>query len=192
VRFSKIHVVSVTLACLLLSGPAQGQFGKLKDLAKDKLGSKAKDNQDKATATAQDSAEHKGVAGEAKATYAPGVKKVSATPSVAVSRRGGGSPEANVSSSRGGGSPVKGGTSQVQGGSSQVVSIRVSGIDARQFDAVRGYGTCNKLSNFQILSATQLKLTMDLTAVKSNGSCTLYFRSGGETVFSSDVAYKAK
>jgi len=189
VRLSKIHVVAATLVCLLLSGPAQGQFGKLKDLAKEKLSSKSKDAQSKGTSTAQDDIAHKGPAGEAKATFAPGVKKAK---SVDVPRRGGGTPEANVSASRGGGSPAKGGTSQVQGGSSQVLSIRVSGVDAREFDAVRGYGTCNKLSNFEILSATQLKVTIDLTAAKSNGTCSLYFRSGGQTVFSSDVSYKGK
>jgi hypothetical protein len=150
---------------------------------------KSKDTQDQAASTAQDDIQHKGLAGEAKATLAPGVHKAK---SINVSRSSGGSPEANVSSAQGGASQVHGGTSQVQAGSPQVLLIKVSQVDARQFDTVRGYGPCNKLSNFQILSATQLKVTIDLTAAKSNGTCPLYFRSSGETVFSADVSYKTK
>lgn len=191
-RPNKIHIVAATIACLLLSVSAPGQFGKLKELAKDKLSSKSDQAQDKAVSTASDDAAHKGLAGEAKATFAPGVNKVAVPKSVNVSRKGSGTPSANVSAGKGEGSPVLGGTTQVQGGSSQVVSIKVTHIDAREFDAVRSYGACRKLSNFQILSATQLKVSIDLTAAKSDGSCSLYFRSGEETLFSSTVAYKAK
>ena len=63
-------------------------------------------------------------------------------------------------------------------------------IDATQFDAVRGYSPCNKLSNFQILSATQMKVTIDLSARKTSGTCALYFRTGGETVFTGNVTIK--
>jgi len=184
VRFSKINAIAVALVCLYLAVPAQGQFGHLKDLAKGKLTSKSNETQDKAVASAGDSASHKGIAGECKASFAPGVSKKSA--SVAVTRKGGATPEARVSA------PQQGGTSQVLVGSPQVVALKVSGVDARQFELVRSYGACRKLSAFTILSATQLKVTVDLTEAKSNGSCTLYFRSGQDTLFSADVAYKVK
>jgi hypothetical protein len=77
-------------------------------------------------------------------------------------------------------------------GKPQEVLIKIANMDARQFDAVRGYGPCKKLSNFQILSATQMKVSVDLTDKKSSGTCSLYFRSGGETMFSSSLAIKGK
>ena len=161
-RLSKIQVVAAALACLLVTGAAQGQFGKLKSLAQEKLGNKAKDDNPA-----------KGPFGEAKATYAPGVKK-----SVDVSRKSGPSPEASITAA--------------DSGRSQVVTIKVTQLDARQFDAVRGYSPCNKLTNFQILSATQMKVTIDLTENKSGGTCSLYYRSGGNTVFTSTVTIRGK
>ena len=168
-RLSKFQVVAAALSCLLIIGSAQAQFGKLKSLAKDKLGMQSKDKDSAANTDSQ----NKGTAGEAKATYAPGVKK-----SLNVSRQNGPSPEANIAA--------------VDSGRSQVVTIRVSNMDARQFDAVRGYNPCDKLTNFQILSATQMKVTIDLSASHSGGTCSLYFRSGGETVFTSNVSIRAK
>ena len=161
-RLSKFQVVAATLACLLMAGSAQSQFGKLKSLAEQKLGSKAKDENPA-----------KGPYGEAKATLAPGVKK-----SVDVSRKSGPTPEASITAA--------------DSGRSQVVSIKVGQIDAKQFDSVRGYSPCNKLSNFQILSASQLKVTIDLTDNKSGGTCSLYFRSGGNTLFTSTVSIRGK
>ena len=169
---SKIHVVALTLACLLISGTMHAQFGKLKSLAQQVTG-----NEPKAADLA------KGPYGEAKATLAPGVKKT-----VAVSRKSSGTPEAKSSAGSGG----SGATSAATVGSSQTVTIKVSNVDAREFDAVRGYSPCNKLSNFQILSATQMKVTIDLTAAKSGGNCSLYFRTGNETVFTGNVTIKGK
>jgi len=77
-------------------------------------------------------------------------------------------------------------------GKPQDVLIKIANMDARQFDAIRGYGPCKKLTNFQILSATQMKVSIDLTDNKSTGTCDLYFRSGSETLFSSSLAIKGK
>ena len=183
-RLSKYQVVGVTLACLLLSGSAQAQFGQLKSLAKDKLGMKSKEARNPA---AEAEGQNKGSAGEAKATFAPGVKKIK---SVDVSRQSGPTPEA--SASRQSGPAPDANIAAIESGRSQEVSIKVSHVDARQFDAVRGYSPCNKLSNFQILSATQMKVTIDLKENKSGRTCSLYFRSGGETVFSANVSIRAK
>ena len=171
-RPSKIHVVALTLACLLASGTMHAQFGKLKSLAEKVTGAQPPKAADVA----------KGPYGEAKATLAPGQKKPAK-----VQRISSGTAEATNSGAGGGGA-----TSPAVIGSPQTVTLKVSGIDARQFDAVRGYSPCNKLSNFQILSATQLKVTIDLTGAKSSGQCALYFRSDGETVYSGAVLIKAK
>jgi len=175
VRLSKIQVVAVTLVCLFIAGTAQAQFGKLKSLG-EKVGVVSKDDNPA-----------KGPYGEAKASLAPGVQKAK---SVDVSRQSGGTPEARASHPSGGAGEAN--IAAFESGRSQDVSIRVSHVDARQFDAVRGYSPCNKLTNFQILSATQMKVTIDLSASKSGGTCSLYFRSGGNTVLSSDVSIKAK
>ena len=172
-RPSKIHVVALTLACLMASGAIHAQFGKLKSLADKVTGAQPPKAADVA----------KGPYGEVKATLAPGVKK-----SVSVKRQSSGTPVATSSAASGGGSANVAATS----GSPQTVTIKVSHIDATQFDAVRGYSPCNKLSNFQILSATQMKVTIDLTANKSSGTCALYFRTGGETVFTGNVTIKGK
>jgi len=178
VRLSKIQVVVLALSCLLCAGSAQAQFGKLKDLAKDKMGLGSKEEQ---KPSAEPAGKNKGSFGEAKATYAAGVKK-----SVAVKRQSGRTPEANIASN------ADANIAPVSTGSSQQVTIKISHLDARQFDSVRAYGPCNKISNFQVLSATQMKVTIDLTANKSAGSCPLYFRTGDETVFSSVVTIQAK
>lgn len=167
-RLSKLQVVAAVLACLLLSGSAQAQFGKLKSL-KDKLSSSSQE--DKKPAAAQ--TPEKGPAGEAKATYAAGVKK-----SLNVTRKAGATPEATIAA--------------VDGGKLQELAIKVANVDARQFDAVRAYSPCGKLSNFQILSATQMKVSVDLTEKKSGGTCQLYFVAGGNVVFSADVTIRGK
>jgi hypothetical protein len=164
VRFSQLQVVGVTLVSLLLLGTTQAQFGKLASEAKEKLGMQSKSSSE---------GQNKGPAGEAKATYATGVKK-----SLEVSRQSGPTPEASVASAT--------------SGVSQTITIKLSHMDARKFDAVRGFSPCNKLSNFQILSATQAKVTIDLSGEKSGGSCPLYFRTDGKTVFTTNVSIRAK
>lgn len=164
-RLGKIQVVVLALVCLLVSVPASAQFGKLKSMAKDKMGIGSNNN-----ATTQEPSPLKGKPGEAKATFAPGVQK-----GVNVKRQGGGTPEASIANA--------------SAGRSQTITVKISGNDARQFDTVRAYSPCNKVSNFQIQSATQVKVTLDLTGVKS-GSCQLYFRTGSSTVFSSNVAIR--
>ncbi|MDR3793768.1 MAG: hypothetical protein P4L03_10350 [Terracidiphilus sp.] len=161
-RLGKIYVVVFALVCLLAAAPAHAQFGKLKSMVQDKVG--AGNN------NPQSVKQPKGAVGEAQATYAPGVKK-----SVNVSRQSGGTPEASMATAT--------------SGRSQTITVKLSHIDARQFDAVQSASPCNKLSNFQILSATQVKVTIDLTGAKP-GSCSLYFRSGGRTVYSSNVAVR--
>jgi hypothetical protein len=161
-RLGKIQVVVLALVCLLVSAPAPAQFGKLSSMVKDKMGGGNND--------AQNASPQKGTPGEAKATFAPGVTK-----GVNVKRQGGGTPEASMANA--------------SAGRSQTITVKISGKDARQFDTVRAYSPCNKVSNFQIQSATQVKVTLDLTGVKS-GSCQLYFRTGGSTVFSSNVAIR--
>jgi hypothetical protein len=174
VRLSKFQVVAVTLACLLITGATQAQFGKLKSIAKDKLGMQPKGDQ---PASAGPSAG----AGEAKVTYAPGVKK-----SVAVSRQRSGTPEAKTAIKTGANS-----TDTVSGGL-QVVTLKVSNMDARQFDSVQANSPCNKLSNFQIMSATQMNVTIDISQNKSDRTCSLYFKSGGDVVFYATVPIHGK
>ena len=188
VRLSKIQVVALTLACLLCTGSMHAQFGKLKSLAQQAVGKKASDPSTVAEVA-------KGPYGEAKATLAPGVKKMPAVKSVDVERQSSGTPEAHMTSARSGKAPQATGTpaatmAAASSGKPQEVVIKVSQIDARQFDAIRGYGPCKKLSNFQILSATQMKVSIDLSGSKSSGTCSLYFRSGGETVFTSNLTIK--
>lgn len=188
-RLSKIQVVTLTLACLLCTGSMHAQFGKLKSLAQQAIGKKASD-----PATVSDLA--KGPYGEAKATYAPGVKKISVVKSVDVERESSGTPEAHMSS-RGSKAPQQAGPpsttmAPAASGKPQEVLIKIANMDARQFEAIRGYGPCKKLSNFQILSATQMKVSVDLTDNKSTGTCSLYFRAGSETLFSSNLAIKGK
>ena len=167
-RRSMFQATAVTLACLLMAGTSQAQFGKLKDLAKEKLGTN-KDAQK--TAAAPAAANSTSV--EVKATYAAGVKK-----SLNVTRKSAGTAEAVVS--------------PAEIGRSQVVTIKVSNVDATQFEAVRTNSPCNKLTSFQILSATQVKVTLDLTEDKSAGSCQLYFVSNGKVVSSADLTIRGK
>jgi hypothetical protein len=168
-KLRTFEIVAVILACLLVSGPAQAQFGKLKSLAKDKL------NMD-------------GAGSEVKATYAPGVKKGK---SLEVARQSAGTPEAN-SASRKNSSAPQAEIAAIENGRSQEVVIKASHVDARQLDGVQGYKPCTKLANFVILSATQMKVTIDLTGNNSAGTCSLSFRSDGKTVFSTNVSIKAK
>jgi hypothetical protein len=174
VRLSKFKVVACALACVLMAGAAQAQFGKLKSIAKDKLGMQPKGDQ---AAAAGPSAG----AGEAKATYAPGVKKT-----VNVTRHSDGTPEAKTVIKTGAN------TSDTVSGGLQVVTLKVSSVDARQFDSVQANNPCNKLSNFQILSATQMKVTIDISQNKSDRTCSLYFKSGGNVVFSATVPIHGK
>jgi hypothetical protein len=196
-RLSKIQVVSVTLACLLFSGSAQGQFGKLKALATDKLNrqvdrqtDKQVDKQiDKLSGQAKgDQSQPTGSFGEAKATFASGVKRGK---SLEVSRQRGGTPEAGGASRQGSSNP-EANIAPIEYGRSQEISIKVSHVDARQLDLVRGYRPCTKIKDFQVLSATQMKATIDLTGNKSSGTCALSFVSGGSTVFSTNVSIRAK
>jgi hypothetical protein len=162
--------ICVFLGALLLIAPmAQGQFSRLKDKVLNKAGMS-----DKKQGGTSDKGE-KGTFGEVKATFAAGVKK-----SANVSRQRGGTPEAEIA------------TVNVASGGPQVASIKVAHMDARQFEAVRGYGDCKKLSSFQILSASQVKVGVDLTGVKSSGACQLYFRSGGETVLNAAISFRGK
>jgi hypothetical protein len=187
-QLRKYYAVSITLVCLLISCSAHAQFGKLKSLAngaKDKVTSAANNKvestvNDKTDAALNKAGLHstpaaqsanKGAVGEAKAVFAPGVNK-----SLDVSRKSSGTPEANIAA--------------VAGGRPQDVTIKISNMDARKFDGVRGYSPCNKISNFKILSATQMKVTIDLTGNKSDATCSLYFTSGGNTVFASSVSVK--
>jgi hypothetical protein len=133
-------------------------------MVKDKMGAGSSDAPQKVENA------KKGAPGEAKATLAPGVQK-----GTNVKRQNGGTPEASLVNAT--------------AGRSQTVTVKLTGVDARQFDAVRAYSPCNKLSNFVILSATQVKVTIDLTGEKS-GSCQLFFRTGSSTVFSSNVAIR--
>lgn len=178
-RLSKFQVVALTLACLLTSGSAQAQFGKLKSLAKDKLGSQAKDSATQAT----------GHFGEAKASYASGVQKGK---SLDVPRQHGGTGEASSRQQGASGAAPVANIAAIQGGTSQDVTIKISRGDARQFDLVRGYSPCNKIKGFQVLSATQAKVTIDLTGNTASGTCSLSFVSGGNTIFSTNVSIKAK
>jgi len=164
-----LQIVAVTFACLLIPVSMQGQFGKLKSLAKDKLSSE-------------------GTGSEVKATYAPGVKKGK---SLNVSRQSAGTAEASRASRQNSTDP-QAVIAAVDSGRSQDVAIKVSHVDARQLDGVQGYKPCTKLSSFQILSATQMKVTIDLSGDKSAGTCSLSFRSDGKTVFSTNVSIRAK
>ena len=80
-RLTRFQVVAVTLACLLFSASAEAQFGKLKSLAKEKLGLQAKINKAAPSAAAQ-----------SKTTLAPGGK------SLDVSRQDDATSEAKVDS----------------------------------------------------------------------------------------------
>jgi len=168
-KFRTLQIVAGTFACLLISVSTQGQFGKLKSLVKDKL------NTD-------------GAGSEVKATYAPGVKKGK---SLNVSRESAGTGEASRASSSSSTAP-QAIIPAIDSGRSQDVAIKVSHMDARQIDGVQGYKPCTKLSDFQILSATQMKVTIDLTGNKPAGTCSLSFRSDGKTVFSTNVTIRAK
>lgn len=178
-RLSKFQVVALIFACLLTAGSAQAQFGKLKSLAKDKLGSQAKDSATQAA----------GHFGEAKAAYAPGVQKGK---SLDVPRQHGGTGEASSRQQSASGAAPVASIAAIQGGISQDVTIKISRGDARQFDLVRGYSPCNKIKGFQILSPTQAKVTIDLAGNTASGTCSLSFVSGGNTIFSTNVSIKAK
>jgi hypothetical protein len=43
-----------------------------------------------------------------------------------------------------------------------------------------------------VLSATQAKVTIDLSGSTAGGTCSLSFVSGGNTIFSTNVSIKAK
>ena len=162
-RYSKTYVIAIFLACLLVPCSTQAQFGKLKSLAQKVTG-------------AQPSAGSaiKGPSHEALATYAPGVKKT-----VVVKRKTSGTPEAPT---------VTGGHTSAKSGHPQTLAIKVEHVDARQFDAVRGDGSCKKVSDFVILSASQLKVTVDLTASKPGSDCSLSFRVGEDVIYFTAVA----
>jgi hypothetical protein len=168
-KLRTLQIAAVTLACLLISVSMQGQFGKLKSLAKDKLSMD-------------------GAGSEVKATYAPGVKKGK---SLNVTRQNAGTAEASRASAQSSTAP-QAVIAPVDSGRSQDVTIKVSHVDARQLDGVQGYKPCTKLSNFQILSPTQMKVTIDLTGNKPAGTCSLSFRSDGKTVFSTNITVRAK
>jgi len=168
-KLRTFQIVAVTLACLLAACSTQAQFGKLKSLAKDKL------NMD-------------GAGSEVKANYAPGVKKGK---SLEVSRQSAGTPEANSAARKNSTAP-QAEIAAIENGRSHEVPIKLSHLDARQLDGVQGYKPCTKLTNFVILSATQMKVTIDLTDNKAAGTCSLSFRSDGKTVFSTNVTIRAK
>jgi hypothetical protein len=153
-------VVGIAVLCLIVAGIAQAQFGKLKSLTKQKLG--VQTTQQDAASPAEDNSSSD-EEGEAKAIYAPGVKK-----SLNVRRKGDPTPEATASA--------------IEGGRKQEVSIAISKVDATIFDAVRGYKPCNRLENFRILSPTQVKVTIDLTGIQQTDDCSIYFVSGDRPV----------
>jgi hypothetical protein len=169
VRLNKYQVVGVTILCLLVAGVSWAQFGKLKSLAKDKLGVQTQQSQGPETAapvaTNDPVTEEES---EVRATYAPGVQK-----SLDVWRKKGPTPE------------VRGG--DMEDGRKQDVVVTVSNVDARLFDAVRAYKPCNKIESFQILSATKVKLTIDLTGGTSGENCSLSFRQGGRIIAYADI-----
>jgi len=172
----KVKMIVAALACLLITGASEAQFGKLKSMVKDKLSG----NKDSSAVTSV----AKGKSSEVKATYAPGVKKI-----VSVKRQSEGTPEVQTSTHKGGAPEIK--ASPVQGGKKQDVAIKVAKIDAREFDAIRGYAPCDKISAFQILSATQVKVTIDLTG-KDASSCSLSFNGNGSTLATTELTIKKK
>lgn len=171
-RLNRLQVVGIVVLCLIVAGIAQAQFGKLKSLAKDKLGVQNSEQQ-KSEAKSEDDSPLSEEEGEARATYASGVKK-----SLDVRRRGDPTPEVTASA--------------IQAGRKQEVSIAISKIDATAFDAVRGYKPCNRLENFRILSPTQVKVTIDLTGVQQADDCSIYFVSGGRPVVYANIDVMGK
>lgn len=187
-RLSKIEAVAAILVCLLSAAPAQGRTGNAKHAAREQPGSKSAEARNSDGSAADDGLAEEEPGGEAKATLAPGVKRPAA-----VLPGNGGTGEADVAAGKGERLAAPGSSSQlIQGGRLQVFLITVGEMDARGLDSVRGYGPCSKVSNLEILSETEVKVTIDLSAVRSSGSCTLYFHAGRAAVFSADVSYKAR
>lgn len=170
-RRNRLQLIAVAVLCLLVAGIAQAQFGKLKSLAKEKLKAQPQEEQKSesvpATASRDSLSEDEG---EVKATYAPGVQK-----SLDVWRKGGPTPEAT------------GG--EMESGRKQTISLKFTNVDARLIDSVRSYKPCNKLEGFQIVSPTEVKVSVDLTGSTDAASDTCYFnfRSAGKTVLQADV-----
>lgn len=192
-RSTRLTVFVVLVLACATSTVGYAQFGRLKSLAKDKLGVN-KAEQQKSTQEQQEApdaapktqstqqtqgSQSNGLPegyGEAKATYAPGV-----TPNTGfdVNRRGGPTPEARVA-----------GEKQLEPGKTQDVVFDMTNIDATGFAAVRGYKPCNNITAFQVMSAKKVKLTIALPEEQQSGSCYLYFRSAaGKTVFSANAPY---
>ena len=209
-RLSKIQVVIATLFCLLVSGSAHAQFGKIKALAEEKLNRQENRQADKLNKKVDEKTDQKvdqmtgqnkgnqglptGSFGEAKVSFAPGVKKGKP---VEVARQHGATPEVRSSTRSTSTASSTSGTlvanvPALENGRSQEVSINISRGDARQIESVRAYSPCAKIKDVQVLSATQMKATIDLTGNKSGGTCALSFVSGGNTISSTNVAIRSK
>lgn len=203
-KLNTLQVVVVTFACLLFSAPSHAQLGGLGAYAKskiarqaerqgEKLNNKVDEETDKATDKEISKMTSKGNFGEAQATFAHGVKPGK---SVQVARVASGTPDHSAKATKqaaaAAAAMMTATASAISNGSSQVVTLKVTHGDARQLDTVRGFKPCNKISDFQILSATQMKATIDLTGNKSAGMCALSFVSGGNTAFSTNVTVQAK
>lgn len=168
---NRLQLIAVAILCLLGAGIAQAQFGKLKSLAKEKLKVQTEEEQKpESVARTTNSDSLSADEGEVRATYATGVQK-----SLDVWRKGGPTPEATGA--------------EMESGRKQTISLKFTNFDARLIDSVRSYKPCNKLEGLQVVSPTEVKLSVDLTGSTADASetCYLNFRSGGKTVLQADV-----
>lgn len=181
------------LVLVLLSPTANAQFGKLKDLAKDKLKGKKEQTQQAPSSTStpsstsatgsssQSSGGSNSATSDSGYVNVPVERPANLAANMNISRQRGGTPEARPTQDK-----------RLFPGKPEEVTFKLVNIDASQIDSLRAQKLCT-VSAAKLTSANELKVTIQAPLQDSSDDCYFDFRTAeGKYLAGANIYFMSK